>query len=187
MKQNKLDMQQNWGTLSPTPTQPQPAMSSIYKRPGSEIYQCQFYVKDPATGELAKVRKSTGKTNQKNAQAVADELERAAQGVVQSGSDRARQAKAVFAQVVADVERETLTAPAVRKYLAQLLAIATGETLECYTLSAWLDEWLRRKSRSSSLPTMARYRTRSDFSKPCRKYNTAGRNRKSQLLRLLDA
>ncbi len=35
-------------------------MSSIYKRPGSEIYQCQFYVKDPATGE----------TSQKNAQAV---------------------------------------------------------------------------------------------------------------------
>ena len=137
-------------------------MSSIYKRPGSEIYQCQFYVKDPATGELAKVRKSTGKTNQKNAQAVADELERAAQGVVQSGSDRARQAKAVFAQVVADVERETLTAPAVRKYLAQLLAIATGETLECYTLSAWLDEWLRRKSRSSSLPTMARYRSHTE-------------------------
>ncbi|MCX6880871.1 MAG: site-specific integrase [Verrucomicrobia bacterium] len=134
-------------------------MASIYKRPDSEIYQCQFYVKDPATGELSKVRKSTGKTNMKKAQLTADELERAAQGVVQAGSDRARQAKAIFAEVVRDVEREVLTAPAVRRYLSQLLAIATGEKLECHTLESWIAEWLRRKSRDSSPATMARYKS----------------------------
>ena len=38
---------------------------------------------------------------------------------------------------VAEIERETFTAPTARKYLSQLLAIATGEELTSYTLETW--------------------------------------------------
>lgn len=137
-------------------------MASIYKRPEAKTYQCQFYATDPATGELRKVRKSTGHTNKKKAQAFADELERTSQGVMKAGSDRAQQAKAVLADAVAEIERETFTAPTARKYLAKLLAIATGEELHAYTLETWSAEWLRRKARDSSKATMARYKSHAD-------------------------
>jgi integrase len=134
-------------------------MASTYKRPASEIYQCQFYVTDPVTGDLRKVRKSTGQTNKKKAQAVADELERAAQGVMQAGSERAKLARAILAEAVLDIEREAFTAPAARKYLFRLLEVATGETLETWTLETWSAEWIRRKSRDSAKATIARHKS----------------------------
>jgi integrase len=137
-------------------------MASTYKRPGSEIYQAQFYIADPATGELRKHRKSTGQTNRKKAQAIADELERAAQGIIQAGSERAQRAKSILAEAVLEIERETFTAPTARKYLSRLLELATGETLETWTLETWSAEWLRRKSRDSSKATMARYKSHAD-------------------------
>jgi integrase len=132
-------------------------MASIYKRTGVEVYQFQYYVTDPATGELNKVRKSTGHTNKKKAQAFADEMERNAQSVMQAGSDRAQRAKSLLAEAVAEIERETFTAPTARKYLSKLLAIATGEEMTSYTIESWTAEWLRRKKRDSSKATIARY------------------------------
>ncbi|MEI6606236.1 MAG: site-specific integrase [Verrucomicrobiota bacterium] len=132
-------------------------MASLRKRKDSNVWQAQYYVADPDTGGLRQVRQSTGHTNKKKAMACAVELERAAQGVIEAGSDKAQLAKAVFSAVVADIERETLTGPAARKYLGQFLAIATGETLHNFTIETWVAEWLRRKRRDSSKATMARY------------------------------
>lgn len=137
-------------------------MASIYKRPEAATYQCQYYLKDPATGELRKVRKSTGTKNAKKAQAIADDWERMASGIIQAGSDREREARTVLSDAVAEISRETFTGPAARKYLAKLLAIATGETLETYSLESWSAEWLRRKSRDSSKATMARYNSHTE-------------------------
>ena len=133
-------------------------MASIYKRPEAATWQCQYYVTDPETGEIRKVRKTTGHTNKKKAQAFADEMERNGKGVATAGSDRAQRAKAVLAEAVAEIERETFTAPTARKYLSRLLAIATGEEMTSYTLETWTAEWLRRKARDSSKATMARYK-----------------------------
>ena len=133
-------------------------MASIYKRPEAATWQFQFYVTDATSGVIRKIRRTTGHTNKKKAQAFADEMERNAQGVMQAGSDRAQRAKAVLAEAVAEIERETFTAPTARKYLAQLLAIATGEEMAVYTLETWIGEWLRRKERESSKATMARYK-----------------------------
>lgn len=132
-------------------------MASIYKRPEAETWQCQFYITNPETGEIRKVRKSTGHTNKKKAQAFADEAERNAKSVMQAGSDRAQRAKALLAEAVAEIERETFTAPTARRYLSKLLAIATGEELASFTIESWTEEWLRRKRRESSKATMARY------------------------------
>ena len=134
-------------------------MASTYKRSDSKFYQAQIYVADPATGALRKMRKSTDQTNRKAAQAIADEWERNEQAVIQAGSERGRHAKAIFAEVVMEIERETFTAPAARKYLSRLLELATGETLEIWTLETWSAEWLRRKARDSSKATMARYKS----------------------------
>jgi integrase len=134
-------------------------MASIYKRPEAQTWQCQFYVTDPETGEIRKVRKSTGFTNKKKAQAFADELERNGKSVMEAGTDRAQRAKALLAEAVAEIERETFTAPTARKYLSQLLALATGEELASYTVESWIGEWLRRKERAkASKATMARYK-----------------------------
>ena len=133
-------------------------MASIYKRSEATTWQCQFYVTDATSGEIRKIRKSTGHTNKKKAQALADEMERNGKSVVEAGSDRAQRAKSLLAEAVAEIERETFTAPTARKYLSKLLAIATGEELASYTLETWIDEWMRRKGRDSSKSTMARYK-----------------------------
>jgi integrase len=132
-------------------------MASIYKRAGSEKWQCQFYAIDPETGILSKVRKSTGQTNKKLAQQFADEQERLHKVVIQAGTNNAMRAKLIFAEAVAEIERETFTAPIARQYVSKLLALATGEEMTSYTLESWSNEWLRRKARESSKATMARY------------------------------
>lgn len=132
-------------------------MASIYKRPEAATWQCQYYVTDTETGEIRKIRKSTGHTNKKKAQAFADESERNGKSVMEAGTDRAQRAKALLAEAVAEIERETFTAPTARKYLSKLLAIATGEEMQSYTIESWTAEWLRRKTRDSSKATMARY------------------------------
>lgn len=133
-------------------------MASLRKRKGSKVWQAQYYVVDPATGELLQVRKSTHKTNKKEAMIAAVEFERTAHGVMQAGSDRAQRAKALLAEAVAEIERETFTVLSARTYLSRLLAIATGEEMPAYTLETWSSEWLRRKTRDSSKATMARYK-----------------------------
>lgn len=90
--------------------------------------------------------------------AAAVEMERAAQGLMKAGSDKAQRAKALLAEALAEIERETLTMLAARKYLAKLLAIATGEEIPTFTVATWFAEWLRRKSRDSSKATMDRYK-----------------------------
>lgn len=133
-------------------------MASIYKRSESKNWQCQFYVTDPSTGEREKIRMSTGLSNKKNAQVFADEQERHRKGVMSAGSDRAMRAKMLLSEAIAEIERETFTAPTARKYVSKLLAIATGEELEGFTMETWGEEWLRRKERGSSKATIARYR-----------------------------
>jgi integrase len=132
-------------------------MASLRKRKGSKVWHAQYYVKDPQTGDLRQVRKSTGHTNKKKAFAAAIEFERNAHGVMQAGSDKAAEAKSILADAIREIERETFTAPAARKYLSKLLFIATGEQMTSYTIETWSAEWLRRKARDSSKATVARY------------------------------
>jgi integrase len=133
-------------------------MASLRKRKGSNVWQAQYYVPDAETGGLRQVRKSTGQTNKKLAKAAAIELERTALGTIEAGTDASRLAKAVLAEAVAEIERETFTGLSARKHLAKLLSLATGEELKAYTLETWSAEWLRRKARDSSKSTMARYK-----------------------------
>lgn len=137
-------------------------MASIYKRPEAATWQCQYYATDAETGEIRKIRKSTGLTNKKKAQQFADESERNGKSVMEAGTDRAQRAKALLADAVAEIERETFTAPTARRYLSKLLALATGEELESFTVESWTAEWLRRKGRDSSKATIARYKGHTD-------------------------
>ena len=133
-------------------------MASLRKRKDSRVWWAQFYIIDPETKLLKQVRKSTGQTSKKAAMVAAVEMERSAQGVMKAGSDNAQRAKAILSEAVAEIERETFTTLSARKYLAQLLAISTGEEMPTYTVSSWFSEWLRRKSRDSSIATISRYK-----------------------------
>ena len=137
-------------------------MASLRKRKCSNVWQAQYYVPVAETGGLKQVRRSTGHTNKKLAAAAAIELERTALGAIKAGTDASRLAKAVLAEAVAEIERETFTGLSARKHLAKLLSLATGEELKSYTLESWSAEWLRRKARDSSKATMARYRAHVD-------------------------
>lgn len=138
-------------------------MASLKKRKGSKVYQAQFYVpvpdpESPGKMKLRQVRRSTGKTKKSEALLAAAEMERAEQGIVKAGTDKAQQAKAILTQMGAEIESEKFTALSARKHVARLLAIATGEDMPTHTLDSWTEEWLRRKARDSSKATMARYR-----------------------------
>lgn len=137
-------------------------MASLKRQSGSKIYQAQFYVPDLVNGGLRQVRKTTGKTRKSEALLVAAELERAAQGTLKAGSDKAAQAKAILATMSAEIERETFTVSSARKHVAALLKIATGEDMPAYSVESWTAEWLRRKARDSSKATMARYKSHAE-------------------------
>lgn len=136
-------------------------MASLKKRKGSKVWHAQYYVSAPGGG-LVQVRKSTGKTNKKLAMIEAVDMERLAHEAIEAGSDKAQQARAVFAAAVSEIERETFTGLSARKHLASLLAIATGEEMQEFTLESWTAEWLRRKTRDSSKATMARYNSHAE-------------------------
>ncbi|MEO5913293.1 MAG: tyrosine-type recombinase/integrase [Luteolibacter sp.] len=133
-------------------------MASLRKRKDSAVWWGQYYVLDKDTQALKQIRKSTGQTNKKLAMIAAVEMERAAQGVMAAGSDKAQRAKAILAQAVADIEKEKFTTLSARKCLAELLEIATGEAMAFYSVATWFEEWLRRKSRDSSEGTIKRYK-----------------------------
>ena len=132
-------------------------MASIYKRASSKVWQASFYVKDSA-GDWREVRRSTSKTQKKEAQAVADELERSARGVIANNSTEAENIDAIFTMMRQDIALEKFNVLTARKYLAQITELLTGEKLQSFTIKTWCDEWLERKSRDSSKATMARYR-----------------------------
>lgn len=90
------------------------------------------------------------------------EMERAAHGVIEAGTDKSQKAKAILARAVEELEREKFTGISARKHLAELLALATGEEMTAYSMESWSEEWLRRKARDSSKATMARYRSHAE-------------------------
>jgi integrase len=137
-------------------------MASLRKQKKSLVWYAQFYVQDAKNGGLRQVRKSTGETNKAKAKARAVELERAGQGTLEAGSDKSRQAKAIIAEVLTEIEQEKFTVASARKHISRLVNIATGDDLTSYTLETWFAEWLRRKSRDSSKATMARYKSHAD-------------------------
>lgn len=119
-------------------------MASIYRREGSKVYQCAFYIPS-ADGGTKKVRKSTGKTSRKDALAVAVELERAARSAVGVTEGKGRQIHAIIAQAGEDAIKERLTANKARRYLEQILKLSSEEELTVFSVRAWANEWLERK------------------------------------------
>ena len=50
-------------------------MASIYKRPGSKIWQCAYYVTNAETGMSVQMRETTGKVNEREARSEAASIE----------------------------------------------------------------------------------------------------------------
>jgi integrase len=132
-------------------------MASLYKRSSSKVWQTSYYYKD-SSGEWREVRKSTGKTKKTEAQAVADELERSARGVIANHSPEAENIDAILTMMRQEIALEKFTVLSARKYLTQITELVTGEKLQSFTIKSWCSEWIERKARDSSKATLARYR-----------------------------
>jgi integrase len=133
-------------------------MESIYKRPGSKVWQCAFYVKDSDTGATKQIRKSTGKTNERQAKNAAADIEREEQVKAGSGSDRALRILGVIERAAQDARKETLNAARARQFLAEIVKISTGEDMPAFTIRTWLEEWQRRKADVTADATRKRYK-----------------------------
>lgn len=133
-------------------------MASLRKRRNSSIWQAQFYVSDPDSGELIQIRKSTGETNKKKALTKAIEMERHAQGAMPADDGKAQQMKNLHAELGQEIARETITGVSLRKFFSSMMRILTGEEMQIITIESWCQEWLSRKDRDSSKATMARYK-----------------------------
>jgi integrase len=131
-------------------------MANIYQRNNSKIYHVSYYVKDE-NGNLREVRKSTGKTNKKEALQVAVEYEQAANASVLRESTEAEGINAIFTRIKQDIALSKFTVVSARQYLNEITALVTGEQLTTFTIKSWCNEWIRRKERKSSKATMARY------------------------------
>lgn len=134
-------------------------MASIYKRQGSKIWQCAFYVPDPQTGKARQVRKSTDCTSRAKALIAAVKLEQDERKGAGAGEDRSRRIQAVLVKAGEEAIRETLNAARAREYLAEMVRISTGEDLPAFTVQSWLEEWQQRKSKVTVGPTAARYKS----------------------------
>lgn len=133
-------------------------MASIYKRPGSKIWQAAFYVTDPETGKSVQVRQSTHKTNEREAKNAAANLERLARDKAGGGNEKSKRILDVLQRAGQEAMKETLNAARARVLLAEIVRISTGEDIPAYTIRTWLEEWQRRKSEVTEDATQKRYK-----------------------------
>ena len=150
-----LHRQSSQCTVSCTP---QHIMASIYKRPGTKVWQCAFYVTDPETGKTKQVRKSTGKTNPGKAKNAAADIEREERAKAGAGSDKAQRILEVLERAGQEARKEILNAARARQFLAEIVKISTGEDMPAYTIRTWLEEWRRRKADVTAEATRMRYK-----------------------------
>ncbi len=130
-------------------------MASIYRRAGTKVWQCAFYI--PTDTEPKQIRKSTGKTNRREAEQIAIELERKARELAGIDGETAQKIHTILNQAGEDALKERLTITKARTYLSAILKEATGEELFMFTIRGWIEEWLKRKASLVTRATMQRY------------------------------
>ena len=132
-------------------------MASIYKPTGRKHYHTSFHI-PTSSKKSRKVTRSTGETNRKKAQHVADTMERAALDELAANSDRSRAIMEVITQAQRDAIKGTLNAVSGREYISQIVKISTGDDIPDFTIGEWVAEWLKRK-KGKAESTMLAYRT----------------------------
>jgi len=133
-------------------------MASIYKRPGSKVWQCSFYITDPETGKTKQVRQSTNTTVERDAKNEAADIERKALVKAGAGSEKARRILEVLERASKEAQKEILNATRARVLLAEIVRISTGEDMPAFTIRTWLEEWKRRKADVTAEATRKRYK-----------------------------
>jgi integrase len=133
-------------------------MASIYKRPGSKVWQCSYYATDPETGELKQVRQSTHKTDKREAKGEAADLERKAREKAGAGNEKSRRILEVLQRASQEAQKEMLNATRARQFLAEIVKISTGEDMPAFSIKTWLEEWKRRKAEVTAASTRQRYK-----------------------------
>lgn len=133
-------------------------MASVYKRNNSKYWQASFLVPCPDGGPPRQIRRSTGKKSEREAKSVAAELEREALKEAGITDENCRKIQAILVRAGEDAAKMTLNAAKARGYLAEILAVSTGEDMPAFTVKSWTDEWMARKIPNVAPATQKRYK-----------------------------
>lgn len=133
-------------------------MASVYKRNNSSVWQASFIVPCQDGGSPIQIRRSTGTKSEREAKAIAAEMEREARKEAGMTDERSRKIQAVLVRAGEDAVKMTLNASKARTYLAEILSISTGEDMPVFTVRSWSDEWQKRKLPSVAEATQRRYK-----------------------------
>lgn len=133
-------------------------MASVYKRSNSSIWQASFLVPSQDGGPPRQIRRSTGTKSEREAKAIAAEMEREARKEAGMTDERSRKIQAVLVRAGEDAVKMTLNASKARTYLAEILSISTGEDMPAFTVRSWSEEWKKRKLPSVADATQRRYK-----------------------------
>ena len=105
-------------------------MASLTRKPNSPYWYCCF-----TTPDGSRTKRSTKQTNRREALAVCQEVERAAN----------------------QSRRGLLTEAQARKIVGDIVEYSTGEPMQFYTTAEWLRHWVKGKSEAKSPGTAVRY------------------------------
>ncbi len=75
-----------------------------------------------------------------------------------SSRKTALQVCAKWEETAGEARKGLLTAAQLRKVMAEMLSVSSGEELPHFTVSKWLNDWLENKQASASPSTMLRYK-----------------------------
>ena len=124
-------------------------MASLYKRPKSPFWYTAYFNSD---GQ--RTYRSTGKRTKREALTVAVDWERE--------ESRAKAAKAeiqpgLAAIVTREANTHSLTVDKARDYIKELYRISSGKEFKSYTVSQWIDHWLKAREPHLGQSSIARY------------------------------
>lgn len=132
-------------------------MASIYKPSNRKHFHTSFFV-PTGQNKSKKVTRSTGETDRKKAQHVANSMEMSALDEVAANSSKSQAIMEIISQAKREAMKGTLNAVSGREYIREIVKISTGEDIPEYTIRTWTQEWFQRKE-SQSESTIRAYKT----------------------------
>lgn len=127
-------------------------MATLFKRSRSPYWQAAFY-----DHQGRRVYRSTGETKKTAAKDVAAELELGEKKARRNAQEHQPEIAQLVAQAGMEATKGTLCPEKARKLIAKIYKIANHSELPSFSISDWLDHWLREKEPSLKPKTFERY------------------------------
>jgi integrase len=120
-------------------------------------YYCSFRVPGP-DGKIRQIQRQTGKTNKRDAEEFAATLRSSLLKEIGAGDEKSALIYGTLQEAANLALRGELTPDIGRQFLSKISEIGSGNPLRGYAIGEWLDFWLRNKSVTAKVGTVARYK-----------------------------